>query len=404
MSLSDAFRASLAKNEVVQQGLEQINQLEARADQVQGGMYPHIGVNVIQLMQPSSSDALARSFSPPQQTTMSVSVAQPLFRGLRDFKEVSQLEHLKDAQKATQEAILSRLYQDVAASYLQILSLEQDLKNLQEQADLYQKRITELGARAQRGESNQTDVVSAEATRASLAAEIRLIEGQREAARETFHFLTGVSRDALVMDPKLVSKNAKEPLEKYLERVEKRPDVRAAIERVEASRDGVSAARGWHWPTLDLVGNYYVVRPSFLAELNWDVSLRLTLPIFEGGVTDAKVEEALSKQKETELELERTRRAARQEIRSLYEKLRARVDHVAHLENSADLSRKNTVLIQRDYRRGLARNIDVQLALTEHRIAQRSFDQAHFAAQLEMIQLQAAVSQLPTDTATKKDN
>jgi outer membrane protein len=75
-----------------------------------------------------------------------------------------------------------------------------------------------------------------------------------------------------------------------------------------------------------------------------------------------------------------------------------------NLKKSAELSRKNTTLLARDYKRGLARNIDVQLALTEFRISQRSFDQAHFAAQLDMYQLRAAIGRLPdTDKPEPKE-
>lgn len=404
VSLDDAFKASLAKNEGILLGKEQLGQAEDRVAQVRGGIFPNVSFNVFHQIQPEPADPVAKSFSPGQQTTVNFSVSQPLFRGLREFAGLSQLQHLRSAQEATQDQLVTRLYQEVAANYLQILSYEQDLRNLREQLDLYQKRASDLAGRAQRGESNQTDVISAQATHASLSAEIRLTEGQSEVARENFVFLTGLPRESALADPKIGDGKSLAPVETFLAQIEKRPDVQAARERLEAGQKGVSVAWGAHLPTLDAVGNYYLARPGFLSDLKWDVGLRLTVPLFEGLATQAKVSEAISKRREAELELARTRRAAIQEIRSLHDRAKARFDHLQHLQKSAELSQKNSLLMQRDYRRGLARNIDVQLALTEGRIAQRGYDQAYYSAQLETIQLQAAAALLPATATTPKEN
>lgn len=401
VSLQEAFKASLTKNESVLQGREQVNQADNRVTQLRGGILPNLSFNAQHVLQDEPADPTAREFAPRHQTTVNFTVTQPLFRGLREFAGLNQIKHLRTAQEAAQAQLETKLFQDVAASYLQILGYEKDLENLRDQADIYQKRVSELQARAKRGESNQTDVISAQATQASLAAEIRLIEGQHKVARENLHFLTGLPADAELADPNLSTWTKIEAVDKYLARVDQRPDVKAALERYEANDSAVSVAWGAHLPTVDAVGNYYLKRPGFFQDITWDIGVKLTFPIFEGLATQAKISEAVSRRKEAELDLAKTRRAAAQEIRSLHEKLRARYDHLTNLKKAAELSKKNAELMQRDYRRGLARNIDVQLALTEGRVAQRGYDQAYFAAQLEMYQLQTSAALVP---AVSKDN
>lgn len=402
VSLDDSYRSAIEKSEVVKQGVEQLSQTDARIDQMWGGVYPNVGFNVFHQIQPLPSDPIAAQFSPQHQTTVSFSATQPLFRGLREWNAIKGQTYLRHAQEANQDLLLNRLYQDVATTYLQILGFEQDLKNLREQQSLYEKRVKELEGRAVRGESNQTDVVSAQATEAALTAEVRLTEGQLDTARETFAYLTGLPRESELVDPQVIRTPTStqiekvEPVEKFLEKSDRRPDIRAAIARLEAAEKGVSVAWGGHYPSIDAVGNYYITRPGFLKDLKWDVGVRLTLPLFEGGATQAKVAEAVSRRKEAELDLARLRRSAHQDIRTIHRRLLARLDQLASLGKSATLSEKNSTLIQRDFRRGLSRNIDVQLALTEHRVAQRSFDQAHFAVQLDVYQLRAAVGDLPT--------
>lgn len=394
-TLEESFRAATTKNESLLQSDEQFAQAEEQVSRLRGGILPNLSFNLNHMLQDAPADPVAAQFSPSNQTTMSLSVSQPLFRGLREWNGLGQMKHLRSAQAAQREDSYARLYRQLAQTYLQILSFEQDLKNLKDQADVYDSRVKDISGRTERGESNQSDLVTAQATQMALLAEIRLVEGQRQSAREAFQFLTGLDATSELVDPKLITTDKVEPVEKYLERIEQRPDIKSASERAAAADKSVSVALGAHFPTADLVGNYYLKRPGFLSDINWDVGLRLTVPLFEGGSTQAGYREAVSKRKEADLELAKMRRAARQEIRSLHSQLLSRLDQLNHLRRAADLSRKNTVLLQRDFRRGLARNIDVQLALTEFRVSQRTFDQAHFHAQLEMLQLQTASALAP---------
>lgn len=395
VSLEEAYKAAVAKSELVQQSAEQLNQADARESQIKGGIYPNLSFNAGHTIQALPANPVAAQFSPQHQTVVNVSLSQPLFRGLREWNGLKQLGHMRSALVAGQEQLFNRLYQEVATAYLQILSFEQDLRHLKDQMSIYEGRVKELGTRVRRGESNETDVVTAESTAASLLAETQVLEGQLDAARETFHFLTALPKAAELSDPDLTKAATVKPAETYLARLEERPDVKAAVQRLEAARKGVTVAHGAHWPTADLTGNYYLTRPGFLSDIKWDVGVKLTIPIFEGFATQAGIEEAVSKRKEAELEAERTRRAARQEISTLHRRLGARMGQLKSLVRSAELSRRNASLLQKDYRRGLTRNIDVQLALTESRIAQRTLDQAHFTSQLELIQLQSAAALTP---------
>ena len=288
-----------------------------------------------------------------------------------------------------------QLFAQTANAYLSVLGHEQTLENLSEQAEIYEKRINEMGGRARRGESRENDVLSAKTTEASLLAEIRMVQGQRQEARETLSYLTGIARDVKLVDPQALKHGEVLALDKYLAKLDQRPDIRTAIDQYEASEEEVASAWRAHSPTLDATGNYYLVRAGFLSDLKWDVGLTLTVPIFAGGTTQASVREAVSKRKVAELEVHRLRRFAQQEVRSLYERLTARLDHMQKLQLSVELSSKNAKLSQRDFRRGLTTNVDVQMALSEARNTRKTYDQSRFAAQLDFYDLQTAAAITP---------
>jgi outer membrane protein len=394
VTLEQAFRSTLTENVRVREQRELTHQAEEGVNQVIGGIFPQISFNAQHIMQPTPGPQFL-DFSPPHQTTLSFSVSQPLFRGLREFAGLRKARYLRDGQGASEEWNRLVLFQEVATSFLQVLTFEQDLRNLRAQSKVYADRSQDMQARRKRGESSQSEALSTESAEASLLAELRLVEGQLEGSREYFSFLTGLPADTKLVVPEGVVPQNLPSLEECLKHAGERHDVRAATEAFNAASESVSIAWGAHLPTLDATGNYYLMRPGFFNDLKWDIGIRLVVPIFEGGSTSSGVRMALSEKAVAELRLERAKRSAVQEIRSAHSKLRARVDHLEKLRRSVALSTENVKVLQKEFKRGLARNLDVQLALAESRMANRGLDQASFAALLEYYQLEIASAQIP---------
>lgn len=405
VTLEEAFREAVRKNETVSQSRNKITQADEKLSQLKGNIYPRIDFKASYLLQPELNDPIARAIFPNQQTEVNFSLTQPLFRGLREFAALSMQKNIVAAQRDVYRSGLLKLYQQIAQSYFNILTYEQDLKNLRQQADIYGRRVGELQGRVRRGESSASEALTAQSAEAALLADIQTTTSLLATERENFAMLTGLDPAADLRDPDLVSQGPKKlklgKLDDYLSGVDSRPDVIESKLRYEASDDEVRINRGAHFPTIDLTGNYYLVRPpGFLNEINWDVRINLVFPIWEGGGTQAKVREAVSRRKDAELEYQRARRQATQEIRAVYRSLQTRLEALDVLGRSVDFANRNAETLQRDYRRGLARNIDVQIALADYRVARRAMDQAHFGSQYDWIRLQAASSRLDLPAGT----
>ncbi|KYG65911.1 transporter [Bdellovibrio bacteriovorus] len=397
IGLDQAVQSSLQKNEVVGQSKEQVVQVEELKKQATGSVLPTIALEGSYLIQPEVSDPIAAEFFPDRQTTANVSLNQPLFRGLREFAAIRRQNSLVAAQKQTFMVEVMALYQKVADSYMEVLSLEQDIRNIEAQRGIYQDRVKDLQARSRRGESSGNEAFQAQSTSAALDAEFQIQSGKLKTARENFAFLTGLPVDTKLDDVPENVVMTLQPLSDYLAKVEDRPDVKVKKQQTEASNEEVSFAKGAHWPTLDLTANYYLIRPEgFTEDLKWDVLLKMKLPLYEGGTTQSKVREAASKRAGADLALNEARRKAEAEIKSLHESLRLRADQIKYLKLSAELAEKNYKFLLRDSRRGLARSTDVQVGLTEYRGQKRAYDAARYQAQLERIRLDLASANIPS--------
>lgn len=394
-TLQEAYQSALQKNELVGLQNAELKKVRERGRQLRGNLYPQLNANATYFVQPALPNPLAQQVFPEQQTTIGVGASQVLFRGMSEYAGIRQADDLEQSQEELRNQALIQLYQDVTSSFLNVLNLEQDLKNVEVQAKLYGERVAELRGRVRRGESNSSEILTVQSSESALRAEIQVLQGNLKMARETFAFVTGLPTEEPLVDPDLTSKEKLAPLDHYLKTIDSRYDVKAAIKQYRAMEEEVKIAKGAHLPSLDLSANYYFKRPEgFMEDLKWDVQLRLVMPLFEGGVTQAKVREAAAKRMEADLNLARLRRQAEQEIRSYHESYKARLNQIEALQKSQGLSEKNYQVLLKDYRRGLSRNIDVQLALTDYRVSSRSLDQARYAAQVELVRLQIAAAEI----------
>jgi outer membrane protein len=395
LTLDDYYAAALKRSETVAAQGELIRQAEERHRQARAALHPTLsGVSSYTRLDEGASDTVT---NPTRQRSTRLAATQPLFRGFRDFAALRQAQAQRVAQDEDWRAARVQLFKDVAQNFYDVLALEQDLKNLDAQIDQHREREKELQERVRIGRSRVGEVLTVQATIGSLRAQIEQLRAQLGVAREAFAFLSGLPAATALHD---VGPPPADPgaLEAALARLELRPDVRAAQQRLVAARENIEVARGEHLPSLDLNANRYFERSGSLRDVEWDVQLALTVPLYAGGGVQSKVREAASQRTQAELDATRVRRAADQEIRAAHQTAvldRAQLDA---LEKATEAARKNYEAQRRDYRLGLVTNLDVLQALTAFQENQRSLDRARYAARLNFLRLEAAVVRRPAAT------
>lgn len=395
LTLDQYFASAMERSEVVATQTELIRQAEERYQQASGALLPTVnGVASRTWQDPIPAGDVATSSNPNRQRLTKVQATQPLFRGFREFAARRQQRALVGAQSEDYQQARIELFKDVAENFFNVLSIEQDLKNLDDQIDQNERRATELNDRARIGRSRVGEVLTVQSAISTLRAQREQLQGQLAAAREVFAFLSGLPATTLLQDTETLPTTT-EPLDDHLSRIESRPDVKAGRQRTAAAQENVSVARGAHAPTLDLIANKYFERTGSLREVDWDVQLALTVPLYAGGSTQSKVREAVSQQTQAELSTSQARRQAEQEIRSLYQSVGFDRLQLEALGKATQAARKNYEAQQRDYRLGLVTNLDVLQALTAYQENLRALDRARFTAKLNYLKLQAATVRRP---------
>jgi outer membrane protein len=393
LTLTEAYQSALEKSEDVANQVEALIQVEEKGKQATGALLPSL--NGVGILQQQASGSVSAVF-PTEQTTWKITAQQPLFRGLREYAALRQTHRQVEANEYQKSQAMTTVYITVASAYYQLLALEYDLKNLKTEIEVNQARLEELKKFRKIGRSRETEVLNSESAIAALEAQVESIQGQITSNRAVFLSLIGKPAETLLTDSESsFTEKTLKSLPDYLGRVDSRPDIQALIKQNESTQESLIIARGAHLPSVDLFGNYYLKRPGVLKNVDWDVQLALTLPIFQGGVTQSQVRAASSQVKQADLALEKARRSAREQIESAYDLVVSDLKQFEKSKKALDLSTRTYAAEQQDYRYGLVTNLEVLQSLTQSQESKRAVDRIHFQLTLDSLRLLTAVSESP---------
>lgn len=399
--LNEAYRSALEKNELLPIQESLVQQSDERISQVSGLLLPQINFLTNYSRQdvpppdPSAAGATSRFFQADQWNSR-LNLVQPLFRGFGEWAEYRGRKAAKRAEEAARDQARIDLFASVSESFYNVLIAESQLENLRTLADLSRKRVVEIGDRTRIGRARKGDLLSARAQVASVQAQIDAAEQARRQARENFGFVSGLPVDSALADTSQPPRTPP-PIDELLKRAEKQPLIVAEQNRLTAFDESVSVARAGHYPSLDFAANYYFKRTGVLEQVKWDVGGVLVVPLFSGGVTQSRVEEAVGKRKEQELRFERLRRETATKVRTAHEALQGEMMQVESLAEASELSEANYREQNRDYKYGLVTNLEVLQAMNSFQETKQLYDRMRLQAKISEARLYAAVGEMPPE-------
>ena len=349
----------------------------------------------------NSSSLVGGGGSRPDSFSSRINVKQPIFSGFREFNLGQAAGAQERASVHDRKRAYQLLYLDVSDVFYQILMYEGDLRILAQTQKTLQERIVELEKRVKLGKSRPGELLMAKADLADAAVAVEKTRGLLGASRELLAFLCGIPADAFHLKDSQLFPSA-DALEAYLRGSGERPDVLAAIEAERSARKQLSAAKGEHWPTISAEGNYYLKQSPDRGQ-EWSVFLTCDLPIFEGGIIEAKVSEQRALVRQSQLNLEQLRRTADKDIRTAYNNFIASVAQVLQLKEAVRIAEENHKAQTNDYKLGVVTNLDVLTSVRQlHDTRQKLLD-AEMEARDNLIQLHVAAGETPSASGAKPE-
>jgi outer membrane protein len=331
-----------------------------------------------------------------------LSVTQPIFR-----KDV--IERLKQAQAVVRQASYTVLAAQhdlmlrTAAAYLVVLAATDSLRLARAEREAVGRALDLARERLKMGLGTIVSEHDAAARFAvtqarELDAEYRLRDarqGLREITGRTIEQTQSLRQEARLESPQ------PPVVERWVEAaLAQNMGLRARTEAVEVARQEVERQRGAYWPSFNLVWSHN--RRDAGSTLfgggskveTADLTLRLTVPIFEGGLTQAVTEEAAHRYQKSLEDLEQERRSVERATRGAYEGTLVGESLIRALRQSVVSQQSALQAKEEGYKSGLFTLLPVLDAQRDLYLAMRDLAQARYEHLLTRLKLKQAAGSL----------
>lgn len=401
LTLEDAIRMTLVNQPLILQALEQVNAADARIKQQNSFYYPRVDGNLayarIGPIPSIGFQGLTFDLAPADNYNANISASQLIY----DFGKRDALLDLAQTYKLTTEDQIKLIknnltYRTVNVFYA-ILFLRKGVEVKNEQINTLKQHIEVANKRFQTGSATDFDILTTQVRVADAENQKVDIENELSKAeinlRSLLNFpsdkklnLSGVFKvDSLGYDSASLLDEA----------FRNRPEMKLARDAEKSSMVTKQVASLEDMPDLHVLGmagikNGY--QPDLNeAIINWIVGVNASIPIFDGNLRDAKVEEADANLK-----------SSSENISALERDIKVEVEHAA-ADVKANRFKINTVKLQVEqavkavsraeiqYRDGVTTNLDLIDATTSLAQARLSYLQIQYKNILSNYNLKRAI-------------
>jgi outer membrane protein len=331
-----------------------------------------------------------------------LSITQAIFR-----KDV--IERYAQAQAVVRQAEFAALAaeQDLqirtAAAYLSVLAAQDAMELASAERQALGKALDLARERLKGGLGTITNQHDASARFASSQA--REIEAQNRVrdARQGLREITGRLIENMqklreefplqVPDPAAVERWIDAALEQNL-------GLRVKREAIEVARQEVERQRAGHYPSLNLLVNYNKKDAGstlFGGGSNvetTDVTVRLSVPIFEGGLTSAVTREAAFRYQKAQEDADQERRAVDRATRAAYDGTLSGIELVRALKQTVISQQSALEAKEQGFKSGLFTLLPVLDATRDLYVAKRDYELSRYEYLLNVLRLKQAAGTL----------
>lgn len=178
-----------------------------------------------------------------------------------------------------------------------------------------------------------------------------------------------------------------------------RPDLRAAEEAVQAARRAMAATRAEALPRLAVFGDDGYTSNGYAHLLNtYSYGIALSVPVWEGGRRESRLDEQSAALREAELRLRDLRSQVEADVATALLEYAAAAEQLDASGERLQLAEQEVAQARERFRAGVAGNADViaaQLALNAARGQHIDVESALVAARVNLARAEGRVTQLP---------
>jgi outer membrane protein len=327
-----------------------------------------------------------------------------------------------DAQVAQAEADYQAARQDlmerVAQRYFDVLSAQDDLEAQQTALISINRQLEQAESRYQIGLIAVTDVEEARAAHDSSAAAVIAAKRTLASNQELLREITGDAIDRLARPIEPFELASPDPIseDRWVEMaLQQNLSLVSSRLAADIARENVSAARGGHFPSLDLIGSRYKdtsngtdtftdgtsAGGTTLDQQQRTIGLQLTFPIYSGGMVSSQVRQAVYLHRAAKERVERVARQTEHDARDSYLGVLSEISRVKALRRAVESNATSLHATESGYEAGTRTAVDVLQSRQLWVQAQTDYARSRYDYMLNVIKLQQAAGTLSQQSLEK---
>lgn len=393
LTLDEAINIALQKNSTLQKSINTIKTYESGLLASYGNLLPSIGASgstdwsrtegttVIEGIPIEAPTREVRNYK------VGAGASMTIFDGLANYAGVSQSKNDLDAAKFSLERLKQDIVFQTISFYYDIINTKELLKVKEDDVRQAQKNLETITERNKLGAVTLADVYAQQVTLGNAELEEIRTRNNLETAKadllyylgldvlEEYTFPEEFSTDSLRINLEDVSVLVSDAMAN-------RFDYKSALLQLESANDGITIARGGHFPSLTGSLGYGTSadRISDLFEFNsYSAGLTLRIPIFSGWSIDDRVELATVNALNKEVELNDLERDIKRNIQKTFLDLQASEKSLNVAEKNVEAAQENLRIEEEKYSLGSSKLLDVLTATTNYTNARVNYINAQFA-------------------------
>ena len=403
MELNRLIETALKENPSLHAATARLTQAEAVADFQEAEMLPSINANAeFHQRRFSKTDFYGSNGG---QTFTGAYIDPAVFRYHLDLwdKDKAKLEAAlgKEQAQASELAVTQLLLSTaIARNYIELCSVEEDVELLEKLTEKAREKLQFVTLRWKQGLSSQDPVHANEQKLETLNQQKVSVQTQAQLLRNRLATLAGKQTDwAKTIHATETHVAVYLPLPDILSigLLAHRPDVVAALWRVESAAKLIQVAKTEFYPDVNLVGfaglrslNLKDLFLSHGASVAYGIGPTVTLPIFEGGRLDAELKNQQAAYDVAVETYNQTLLIAVQQVADNIAQWRQTIEQDASQARAIEAAKAELNLMQNRYQAGLSSRdglIDTEFDLLQQQLTDSKLHTAHLLSVVGLIEV-----------------
>jgi outer membrane protein len=343
--------------------------------------------------------------------SISASVDQTILN-LSDVANLQAAHSTYSAEEKTYEAAAQELFVRVASAYFTVLNDEEQLAYAKANEEAYRVTYDQAEQQYKVGIAAVTNVYQAKSYYEAAKANTVSVQNTLSNDRQALSVITGKPvgdlkklRPDLPMDPP----SPADPQSWVDSAMKSNPTLVSAQFSVEAAEHTINAARAGHLPTITASltrakstawlenGSYNAIGATGNGRYGNTIGITLSVPIFSGGATQAKVRQSIYQRDEAQDSLELTRRQTIQNTLNYYNSVLAGISEVESGKAAVDSAQKAVDATKAGFQVGTQIMLDVLNSIQQLTQAQSTYSTARHQLVLNRLLLKESAGTIGYD-------